>query len=106
MRHKINTIAYLRLPPRITLDKTQAVADFVLPYAVAAQGKLLQTGLTSLAQIPRDVAAAHTVVLLDTHSPPSRASGRPASNSISSTPAAKTSLRGPISRRSMYSGAM
>lgn len=64
MRQKINTIAYLRLPPRITLDKTQTVADLVLPYAMAARGKLLQTGLTSLAQVPRDLAAARTVVLL------------------------------------------
>ena len=64
MRQKTNTIAYLRLPPRTALDKTQAVIDFVLPYAVAARGKLLQTGMTSLAQAHRELAAAHTVVLL------------------------------------------
>ena len=64
MRQKTNTIAYLRLPPRTALDKTQTIVDFAMPYAVAARGKLLQTGMTSLAQARRELAAAHTVVLL------------------------------------------
>ena len=41
MRDKANTIAYLRLPPRTAIDKTQSVDDMVLPYALAARGKLL-----------------------------------------------------------------
>jgi general secretion pathway protein L len=64
MRQKTNTIAYLRLPPRTALDKTQNVDDFALPYAIAARGRLLQTGMTSLALARRELAAAHTVVLL------------------------------------------
>ncbi len=64
MRHKTNTIAYLRLPPRTAIDKTEALADFALPYALAARGKLLQTGMTSLSQAACELAATHTVVLL------------------------------------------
>ena len=64
MRDKANTIAYLRLPPRTAIDKTQSVDDLVLPYALAARGKLLQTGLTSLSQARHALSATHTVVLL------------------------------------------
>lgn len=64
MRQKTNAMAYLCLPPRTVIDNTQALANLALPYALAARGKLLQTGMTSLSQAPRELAAAHTVVLL------------------------------------------
>lgn len=64
MRHKGNTITYLRLPPRTAIDKHRNIADIVLPYAIALRGKLLQTGVTSLAQPGFVLGDAYTVVLL------------------------------------------
>ena len=64
MRNKGNTITYLRLPPRTAIDKTRNIADIALPYAIALRGKLLQTGVTSLAQPGFVLGDAYTVVLL------------------------------------------
>ena len=64
MRQKTNTMAYLQLPPRAALNKTQPIAGVALPYAVAARGKLLQTGILPLSQLHRQLSTAHTVVLL------------------------------------------
>lgn len=64
MRNKANTMAYLRLPPRTAIDKTQTLDKLMLPYALAARGKLIQTGITSLSQARQVLSATHTVVLL------------------------------------------
>ena len=64
MRNKGNTITYLRLPPRTAIDKNRNIADIALPYAIALRGKLLQTGVTSLAQPGFVLGDAYTVVLL------------------------------------------
>ncbi len=64
MRNKGNTITYLRLPPRTTIDRALNIADIALPYAVALRGKLLQTGITSLSQSGLALGDAYTVVLL------------------------------------------
>lgn len=64
MQHKGASIAYLRLPPRSAVDHAQAIDHLALPFAVAARGKLLQTGVTSLSAPSPALVAAHTVVLL------------------------------------------
>lgn len=64
MRSKENTITYLRLPPRTTIDQTLNIADIALPYAVALRGKLLQTGVMSLSQPGLALGDAYTVVML------------------------------------------
>ena len=64
MRNKGNTITYLRLPPRTTIDRALNITDIALPYAVALRGKLLQTGITSLSQSGLVLGDAYTVVLL------------------------------------------
>jgi general secretion pathway protein L len=64
MRNKGNTITYLRLPPRTTIDQALNIADIALPYAVALRGRLLQTGVTSLSQPGLALGDAYTVVLL------------------------------------------
>ncbi len=64
MRNKGNTITYLRLPPRTAIDTTQNIVDIALPYAITLRGKLLQTGVTSLAQPGFVLGDAYTVVLL------------------------------------------
>ena len=69
MRNKGNTITYFRLPPRSAIDTASNLADInladiALPYAIALRGKLLQTGVTSLAQPDFVLGDAYTVVLL------------------------------------------
>ena len=64
MRHRGNTITYLRLPPRTAIDQASNIADIALPYAITLRGKLLQTGVTSLSQPGFVLGDTSTVVLL------------------------------------------